>query len=75
MQVLGFRVHTTASPTARALARQDLSVADATPPLERGGTGVPVLALRDEGSFIWAETIVPCYRGQAVRNFKEEQLL
>ena len=72
MQVLGFRVHTTASPTARALARKDLSVADATPPLERGGTGVPVLALLDEKSFVWTETVVPCYRGQVLRGGEEQ---
>ena len=59
--------------TFRALARKDLSVADATPPLKRGGTGVPGRSERDEKSFDRAETVVPCYRGQVYRRkFKME---
>ena len=32
------------------------------------GTGVPVRPTRDEQSLIFSETVVPCYRGQQLRD-------
>ena len=39
----------------------------ATSPIGRG-TGVPVRPTRDEQSLIFSETVVPCYRGQQLRD-------
>ena len=38
-----------------------------TSPIGRG-TGVPVRPTRDEQSLIFSETVVPCYRGQQLRD-------
>ena len=66
----------------RAIYWQNLSVADATAlpqrhalsvcfaatsPIGRG-TGVPVRPTRDEQSLSYPETVVPCYRGQQLRD-------
>ena len=66
----------------RAIYWQNLSVADATAlpqrhalsvcfaatsPIGRG-TGVPVRPTRDEQSLILLKTVVPCYRGQQLRD-------
>ena len=40
---------------------------NATSPIGRG-TGVPVRPTRDEQSLIFSETVVPCYRGQQLRD-------
>ena len=33
-----------------------------------GASGVPVRPTRDEQSLIFSETVVPCYRGQQLRD-------
>ena len=38
------------------------------PPLSRGGTGVSVRPTRDEQSLLYPKTVVPCYRGQQLRD-------
>ena len=56
-----------ASQTALS-QRHALSVCfAATSPIGRG-TGVPVRPTRDEQSLSYTETVVPCYRGQQLRD-------